>query len=330
MAVTATSEQRTANRFDASDDAGKPYSFSGHETFPFRYPWPAKGVRWVMHHDDLFTRPDAGILLGVGKNMVFSIRHWCYTLGLIEPTEPGHMRATELGHLLFADAEGLDPYLQDSGTIWFLHWLLVSNRARASTWHFAFTRWARNDFTRDDLVLWLMKIVADFPAIRTTENTVQRDVEVFVRTYLATRGAQDLPNEETFDCPLIELGLLEDAGRSEDSHRTVYRFVRGPKPTLPPEIFLAALCDYWQREAPERDTLAFEAILNRDGSPGAAFKLSENALASLLEALPSWTGLRFDETAGIRQVLRAGSRPLDRLDVLRRYYGGATVGDGRG
>ena len=48
-------------------------SFSGHETFPFRYTWLKKGVDAVRDDPSVFTSDRATITLGVGKNMVRSI-----------------------------------------------------------------------------------------------------------------------------------------------------------------------------------------------------------------------------------------------------------------
>ena len=53
------------------------HSFSGHETFPFRYPWLKKGFDAVRENPGVFSCDDAITTLGVGKNMVSSIRHWC-------------------------------------------------------------------------------------------------------------------------------------------------------------------------------------------------------------------------------------------------------------
>ena len=57
------------------------YTFSGHETFPFRYPWLKKGFDAVREDVSVFGRDDAITTLGVGKNMVRSIRHWCLAAG---------------------------------------------------------------------------------------------------------------------------------------------------------------------------------------------------------------------------------------------------------
>src|SRR4051812_35909504 len=95
------------------------HSFSGHETFPFRYPWLKKGFDAVLEDGDVFAREDAITTLGVGKNMVRAIRHWCLAAGVVEE-KPGAgtaLRVSALGKLLLADG-GLDPYLEDPATLW--------------------------------------------------------------------------------------------------------------------------------------------------------------------------------------------------------------------
>lgn len=51
------------------------YSFSGHESFACKSLWLKKGYDFVVQNRD-FNAPDAVIYLGVGKNMVSSIRYW--------------------------------------------------------------------------------------------------------------------------------------------------------------------------------------------------------------------------------------------------------------
>src|SRR5829696_3128649 len=149
---------------------------------------------------------------------------------------------------------------------------------------------------------------------RTTPASLRRDVDVFVRTYAPAQAKRERPMEDTFDCPLVELGLLIE------TERGVYRFARGPKPTLPDGIFVSALIDYWLLSAPTTSTLSFDAILHGPGSPGSAFKLSENALAERLERLPKWAGLTLSDTAGTRNVLRTEVDDFDPLEALGRYY----------
>ena len=124
------------------------HSFSGHETFPFRYPWLKKGFDAVRADPEVFGRDDAITTLGVGKNMVRSIRHWCLTAGVIAEDRPGAraLRVTDLGTVLFAD-DGFDPYLEDPATLWLLHWQISSNRTRATTWFWTFSHFHEPEFT---------------------------------------------------------------------------------------------------------------------------------------------------------------------------------------
>ncbi len=134
------------------------HSFSGHETFPFRYPWLKKGFDAVAAAGDALLRDDAITTLGVGKNMVRSIRHWCLAAGVLEENRSaaGALRPTDLGNLLFAD-DGLDPYLEDPATLWLLHWQIASNRARATTWFWTFSHFHEPEFSREALTSALYK-----------------------------------------------------------------------------------------------------------------------------------------------------------------------------
>lgn len=299
------------------------YTFSGHESFPFRYGWIAKGIQRALEDPSAFNREDATVFLGVGKNMVRSIRYWCLAMGLIHTPRTGHVEVTELGRELFAH-EGLDPYLEDVGTLWVLHWLLVRDVDPASTWYLAFTRFAHTSFTRQQLVDYLLDVAAaESPTTRVTESSMRRDVDVFVRTYtpgIANRSLAAL--EESYDCPLVDLGLLE-----QDDTGTI-SFRLGSHPSLPDPILAFALADYWERSRCQQQTIGFEDLLYSPGSPGAAFKLTENALVERLERLPEWTGMRFDETAGRRMLIRIdgpSQQNISSMNILRKYY--ETEGD---
>jgi len=295
-------------------EPGVRYTFSGHESFPFRYGWLPKGVQKALEDPSTFSREDATVILGVGKNMVRSIRYWCLATRLLRSPKTGVVEVTNLGRALFS-RDGLDPYLEDVGTLWVLHWLLTRDAEFASTWYLAFTRFAHTSFTRQQLVEYLLQTVAaESPMTRVTESSMRRDVDVFVRTYVPGVSSRSMVVlEESYDCPLVELGLLE---QDDDG---VLSFVIGSHPSLPDSILAFAIADYWERTRPQLPTLGFEDLLYSPGSPGAAFKLTENALVERLERLPEWTGMRFDETAGRRMLVRSKTW-VSAESILRKYY----------
>lgn len=103
--------------------------FAGHETFPLRYGWLKKAVDGVADDPELFTRDDALVTLGVGKNMVRAIGHWALANRVLEedadtPNNRGRkLRLTPLGKFVFGRG-GIDPYLEEPASLWLLHWQL--------------------------------------------------------------------------------------------------------------------------------------------------------------------------------------------------------------
>ena len=293
-------------------------SFSGHETFPFRYTWLKKGVDAVRENSTIFADDSATITLGVGKNMVRSIHHWCQVSRLITRDAMGgnHRRRfvpTQFGNSIFAD-DGFDPYLEDMATLWLIHWQLTTNANRATTWYWAFSIFGQNEFGRDTFIAELINWAERNTRNRISENSIKRDIDCFLRTYVPSRLTKTAIMEDTFDCPLVELNLISDS-----SDGNTYRFHRGPKPSLPIEIFAAALSEFWDAFSSE-STLTFANIAYAPRSPGRTFLLDEDSLAEYLDRLDNLTkgALRYDETAGVKQVYR--QRQVDPMKLLNSYY----------
>ncbi|NEM99756.1 DUF4007 family protein, partial [Pontibacter burrus] len=59
------------------------YTFSGHEKFQCRHLWLKKGYDYLQLGKS-FLEEDAVIELGVGKNMVASIRFWLKAFGITD------------------------------------------------------------------------------------------------------------------------------------------------------------------------------------------------------------------------------------------------------
>lgn len=303
--------------------AGLRYKFSGHQTFVFRYGWLEKGVRGVHDGPTLFSDDDALVRLGVGKNMVSSIRHWCQLSQIVE-TDPDvdrntgrHLRVTDLGRKLLLD-DGWDPFLEDDASLWLIHWLVVSNPEIGTAWKLLFSRYFRPDFTRRELIDFVAAF-AEKESLKVGENVIARDIDCLVRTYAATaNGKKALNPEETFDCPLLQLNLIQPSPDGE-----LFRFAIGPKPSLPAPIFAFALAQYFDRVAASTNTLNVQKCLYGEGSPGQAFKLDENSLIEYVEELEESTGraMMLDETAGLKQIYRR--RKIDPVKVLEDYYRGS-------
>lgn len=309
-------------------------SFSGHQTFPFRYTWLKKGVDAVAENPTVFSSETAAVTLGVGKNMVAAIRHWCRVAGLIEvdtgqrkqlfisvaekrtPIHRGQLSPTALGEAIFGK-NGSDPYLDDPATLWLIHWQIATNINQATAWYWAFNILKENQFApntfKQELYEWARQQKASMRPV--SDNTLQRDVNCFIRTYCQSRHHATVV-EETFDCPLVELNLIAELPDSDG-----YEFQRGEKNTLPTEIVAWTLVSFWESRFPGREALPFSELMYAPSSPGRVFRLDEDTMTTYLETLHELTdsALQYDETADLKQVYRR--RALNQMELLKRYYG---------
>jgi hypothetical protein len=292
-------------------------SFSGHETFAFRFGWLPKGVRAVEKNAAVFAEDQAMVTLGVGKNMVKSIRHWCIAARLVEAIDDSpraqSLRLTELGRVLLSEEEGQDRYLEDPGSLWLLHWLICTSINKATTWRWAFGYWSQTEFTREGMVEELLSLVGRKGGSRANRQSLDRDAETFLHTYVAPHATKGSVIEDTLDCPLVELRLLR-----RDDLTGRFEFVRGAKPSLPNTVLGFAILDYWERLAASQESVSFETLLYGEESPGRIFRLSETAFTERIESIAMWSRgtLVYDDTAGMRQIYRKHRGPELKYTML--------------
>lgn len=286
--------------------------FAGHETFSFRYGWLLKALVGAEVSAQYFSQPTAMVLLGVGKNMVQSIRFWGTATQVLEEVGRAEVKPSRLGQRLLGE---WDPHLEETGSLWLLHWHLVNNPAKAATWHYAFFVYPGRDFVKAELAEQLTDW-AERHGAKNKRSTLERDIDCLLRTYLPGKKGKAGAVEESFDCPLAELGLLQEY---EDGER--YGFVFGAKRSLPTEVFAYALIEFLEKRQGERQTVAVHDVLYSPGSPGQAFKLSENALIEAIEAVEQLTGgaIEMDDTAGLKQLYLRSA--LDKEKLLEAFYG---------
>lgn len=276
-------------------------TFGGHEKFVFRNGWLKKGLEAVREDPLIFTRDEALVSLGVGKNMVRSIRHWCLAMDLVsEQAGSGlakPLQVSEFGRQLML-ANAWDPYLEDLGSLWLIHWQLISNHVRALVWSMVFSAYFDSEFSKRQLFALVSKQVEQL-GVRTTTGTLEREIDCVLRTYVPAWAQRSLMGEESLDCPLVELDLIHFI-----PEENLYRFNIGSKPSLPTAVFGYALFRFLSKRLQTRRTVSVEEILYQGGSPGQAFKLDENSLVGYLEQLEQMTAsaLRINETSGLRQI----------------------------
>ena len=303
-------------------DAAKP-TFARHETFHPRYGWFRKAYSFVAADPHVFSREDAAVRIGVGKNMVRAIRFWGLAAKLIEANEQSSSRRiselapTPWGHALFGDS-GWDRYMEDPGTLWLLHWLLLAPPSLLPVWWLAFNGFHAIEFDDEDLVGAItaqIEAIADWKAPHP--SSVRKDVSAMLRTYAPAERSGRSGIEDVLDCPLRELNLV---GRSIGTSR--YRFALGAKPTLPPAVLAYAALDYVARTPTGANTITLGRLAHEPGAPGKVFKLTEGELLAALEPLSGETdALALTTSTGAVQLSWSGDPSEIATAILDRYYG---------
>jgi len=301
-------------------------SFARHETFHPRYGWFRKAYAVAASDPYAFSRDDAPVVIGVGKNMVRAIRFWGLAAKLIiEDPHSANRRApqfvpTRRGYALFGE-QGWDPYMEDPGTLWLLHWLLLAPPSRLPVWWLAFNELNAVEFSDTDLTAAIstqLEAVADWTAPH--ESSVSKDISALLRAYAPVDSSRRGSIDDLLDCPLRELNLLRRSPATG-----LHRFTLGPKPTLPSAIVAYAVLDYIDRTGSSGRTATLGRLAQEPGSPGRAFKLNETELlAALTPSVDRFDEMTLTAPAGVWQL--AYSDDLERVAtaVLDDYYGASS------
>lgn len=279
------------------------YIFSGHESFPCKSLWLKKGYDFVVQEND-FNSQDAVIKLGVGKNMVSSIRYWLRVFGIIDGDQPSW-----IGDYLFNETNGKDKYLEDLATLWLLHFNLVFNcEATLYQMFFCGLQRERTFFEREQVITYVkLKMVEAGKTTLFNTNTVKKDVGVLLQNYTLPRKA--LSNED-FSTLLIDLDLI----RQNAEGKGFYFNVDG-KRKVTKEIFLYGLLRLKEQEGD--NTISFDTIQDK---VGLAFCLQDFETIEMLIQLSNEYNQYFayNDVAGIKQVQFI--KDLDYKQVLDDYY----------
>lgn len=280
------------------------YVFSGHESFPCKTLWLKKGYDFAVQGRD-FNAPDAVIQLGVGKNMVASIRYWLRVFGICDGDQP-----TPMGNYLFEENHGKDKYLEDLATLWLLHFNLVFLKD-ASIYNMVFCglQRERSKFARDQALSYIRQKLTEAGKQKSfNENTVRKDVGVLLQNYALPRKPQ---SNEDFSSLLIDLDLI----RQDADGKDFYFNVDG-KRKVTKEIFLYALLKLKEQE--DDKTISFDMIQDQ---LGLAFCMQDFETVEMLRLLSSTYGryLNYSDVAGIKQI--QFTENLDYKIVLDDYYG---------
>ena len=276
--------------------------FSGHESFACKSHWLKRGYDFVRGENN-FNDDDAVVRLGVGKNMVASIKFWLKAIGLLG----NDAKPEAIADYLFNDEDGKDPYLEDVGTLWLLHFLLIyTDYATIYKTTFVDYHRQRNIVEKSKLQNYIKHVCFDETGYKNlyNDNTVKRDIGVMLHNYCAKNGSN--VNVEDSNSLFAPLNLICE------TEKDTYRFNYDTRSDVPSLIFLYALLEKFSG----RNSISFEDIAEL----ALIFCLTNNDLLNIINHLcdlyPS--EIVFSDVAGIKELQFRTT--LNPTEVLDRYY----------
>ena len=289
----------------------KKLKFRGHETFFIRKGWLHKGIKNVQSDPALFVNKEQlpTDVLGLGNNMVKSLRYWLQVVGLTTEPKTGKrfQTITDLGALMYEH----DPYFEELGTLWLLHYNLARKSEDATSWYFFFNEFQMQEFKKEDFCLALKKYAGIHSESEIADSSFESDFDCLMNTYIsrAKSNPEKVHPENNIDCPLGELNLVD----IKDKKDKIYTKVIPPKSSIHPLIALAVIVDNANNQE-----IKIQSLLKDKNNIGKLFNLDMISLLELLnkvERLGYISGVR----TAVLDVVRIKTE-WSFLECVEQYY----------
>ena len=287
--------------------------FKAHQSFFIRKGWLNKGLK-AVRDDSIFFMPannkQAMDSLGIGSNQVTALRYWLETTKLIEKNNKAH-RLTELGKRIFER----DPYIEELGTLWTLHYNIATNKEEATSWYFLFNEFADITFNKELFARSLNAfILSNNETKEVALSSIEADFNCIASTYVSHEQLTGKPAspENVIDCPLGDLKVLSVSGYGG---KRELRKLPANLSMLPNELIMYAI----GRMSDSKEEIQINRLLNEPYSPGKLFNLDSIALLTKLYELQDEGCVHMTRTAGL-DVVRVVDRSISPVNWLDKYY----------
>jgi len=280
---------------------------TGHETFQCRNLWLKKGYDFLKSKKK-FKDLDSVVFLGVGKNMVSSIRFWMRSFDIIDDND----NITEFGHLILAD-DGFDPYLEDEGTLWILHYKLVVNNF-SSTYSLLFNEFRKEkiEFTKESYVKFVTRKCVENSIKEPKENTILDDFSVMSKLYIRSES-QTKDKEDNYSGLLTDLNLINNIGIKGEE---ILVIENSEKINIPSEVILFCILETGGFES----SINFNKIESDYNNVGSVFAINRLGLVNKIEEIvKNEKSIIYSDYAGIKEL--QFKKKIKPSTVLEKYYG---------
>ena len=261
--------------------------FKKNESFYIRDGWFEKAINSIAEREandlstNIFYKNDGIEILGIGSNMVKSLKYWLQSSNVITKSS-NSCDLTEFGKLLFIN----DPYLDDKFSWFLIHYFLVISKEECPIYHYVFNGNIKK-FKKTEMSEFLKEKIKD-DGEEANPKYVDEDANVFLKSYVA--DSKEANPEENYVCPLASLKLLSyDKGTYSKT---------GPRHSeLSPLIVFFVL-----EEAFNEKPFTIEDSFEQINGPVKVFNLEKSSYLQYLDELRHLGYITINKTAGLNTV----------------------------
>ena len=280
----------------------KKIKLKGHESFSIREGWITKGIFEIKDNPKLFSEKNLTDILGIGTNMVKSLKYWLITAGIIKEVKKMEYELTELGELI----EKYDPYMEDVFSLYFIHLSIVMNIEKAIVWNIFFNKCNIKNFSKREL-LEQIKYILETENLEYNEKMLIDEISILLKTYTID-DKNDTP-ENNLTCPLTELKLIKKVDRD------VYQKEKSALNVLNPYVV------YWcMINQSDSNSINIDDLFKGNNSVCKLLNLDKMLLNEYLDILKKENIITINRTAGLNMVYINKRYSLG--DIFERYFKG--------
>lgn len=271
-----------------------------HESFSIREGWLAKGIRIIKEDSKAFSSADATDILGIGTNMVKSLKYWMSATCLIEENNRS-ITLSKFGELI----DKYDPYLEDNFSWWLIHLKMILNIEDSYIYNLFFNKCTMKVFSKRDIFEQISQILNN-NKLEYSENILQDEVNMIIKTYSIDEKI-DNP-ENNFICPLSELNLIKKVDIN------AYERVK------PDFRNLNYLIVYYLMIilSEDKDYLSIDDLIKLDNSPAKLLNLDKNLINEYLDEMKKQGLIVINRTAGLNMIYFTTKMSID--EIMKEHF----------
>jgi len=246
--------------------------YSQHQSFYLRDRWLSKAIKNINTNNSFFYEKDAFEKMGLGKNMVQSLKHWIIATKIFKiPDGCKTHEITDLGSFIREN----DIAIKYFNTAGLLHYSLATNYDVSTAWYWFFNIYSETVFTREEVLIELQNWVQNKEKRVVSENSLKRDIDCLIKLY--TTGGSNSDPEEVILSPLYKLHLLEER------NGTIYK--RQPNFNND-NLLLVGYTLLKYKENHQVSLISLDDLVHKEELLGKVFNLKRSKIVSLIS---DWT-----------------------------------------